>query len=536
MIAKISRGWRLSGLVYYLMGPGRANEHVDQRVVAAWDGCVEVHQPSLRADGSFDVSGVVAELSDPAVAAGVSLRPQAGGERRPKQGPVWHCSLRCAPEDSELSDEQWSEVVEDLMDRTGIARRGDLDGCRWVAIRHAGDHVHVAAVLVGQVSGRRVSPSFDRRRARETCQVWEERLELTRTAAADRSSVSGPSRAELEKATRLGWEGPSRVWLRRQVRAAAVQARDAEGFVSVLSGLGVSVRPRYAAAGDRASGMVGYAVSVPGDKNVEGRSVWFSGRRLAADLSLPNLRARWASAVAGSGYGQSAAAVEGRTAVGSPVRVSEGRVSSERRAAAVAGAVSAMGQATAALSAARSSSGELPDGAGDGVAHAVGDMLAAVGVVTAVQDPEGRVVGAAGDVFDRATRVPGRVLPLRWSPVAAGLRSAAWELASVRGLGASGEADAGRLIVAVAAVVAEVAALREAQQRPAQAAAARRGCVVLAAVPASADAAAVSVARSSVLVQDRQDLSRPVGPVSPLRSASWGRGGEPPGRSPGLRG
>ncbi|MBN9754949.1 MULTISPECIES: relaxase/mobilization nuclease domain-containing protein [unclassified Pseudonocardia] len=523
MIAKISRGWRLSGLVYYLMGPGRANEHVDQRVVAAWDGCVEVHQPSLRADGSFDVSGVVAELSDPAVAAGVSLRPQAGGERRPKQGPVWHCSLRCAPEDSELSDEQWSEVVEDLMDRTGIARRGDLDGCRWVAIRHAGDHVHVAAVLVGQVSGRRVSPSFDRRRARETCQVWEERLELTRTAAADRSSVSGPSRAELEKATRLGWEGPSRVWLRRQVRAAAVQARDAEGFVSVLSGLGVSVRPRYAAAGDRASGMVGYAVSVPGDKNVEGRSVWFSGRRLAADLSLPNLRARWASAVAGSGSGKSAAVVEGSLGA---------RVSSERCAAVVAGAVSAMGQAAAALSAARSSSGGLSDGDGDGVAHAVGDMLAAVGVVTAGQDPGGRVAAAATDVFDRATRVPGRVLPSRWSPVAVGLRSAAWELAAVRGLGASGEADAGRLIVAVAAVVAEVAALREAQQRPAQAAAARRGYAVLAAVPASA---AVSVGRASVLVQDRQDLSRPVGPVSPLRSASWGRGGESPGRSPGLR-
>ncbi|WP_374203946.1 hypothetical protein [Pseudonocardia sp. ICBG601] len=71
-----------------------------------------------------------------------------------------------------LSDEQWSQVVEDLMDRTGIARRGDVDGCRGVAIRHADDHVHVAAVLVGQVSGRRVSPSFDKRRARETCQAW----------------------------------------------------------------------------------------------------------------------------------------------------------------------------------------------------------------------------------------------------------------------------------------------------------------------------------------------------------------------------
>ena len=38
MIAKISRGWRVAGLVAYLMGPGRFNAHTEQRVVASWDG------------------------------------------------------------------------------------------------------------------------------------------------------------------------------------------------------------------------------------------------------------------------------------------------------------------------------------------------------------------------------------------------------------------------------------------------------------------------------------------------------------------
>ncbi len=410
------------------------------------------------------------------------------------------------------------------MDRTGIARRGDVDGCRWGAIRHAVDHVHVAAVLVSQVSGRRVAPFRDFVRARETCQVWEERLGVVRTAGADRSSVTGPSRAELEKAARLGLgeisESSSREWLRRQVRAVAVQARDAEGFVAVLSRRGVSVRPRYAVVGDRDSGMVGYAVSVPGDKTAAGRPVWFSGRRLAADLSLPNLRARWASAVPVPGQptteGSRAAAVW---------------VSSECRAAAVEGAVSAMEQATAALS-----SGSLSDLDGDGVAHAAGDMLAAVGVVTAVQDPEGRVSRVAGDVFDRATRVPGRVLPVRWPLVAVGLRSAAWELAAVRHLSESGEADAARLIVALAAVVAEVAALREAQRRPAQAAAARRSYDTLAAVPVAAAAvvSAWSVSRSPKVGHSRgQEPPRPVRPVASRRAPFRDRG-QGPERSPGL--
>ena len=42
----------------------------------------------------------------------------------------WHCSLRNAEGDRVLSDAEWAEIAEDLMDRTGIARRGDHGGCR----------------------------------------------------------------------------------------------------------------------------------------------------------------------------------------------------------------------------------------------------------------------------------------------------------------------------------------------------------------------------------------------------------------------
>ena len=46
MIAKISRGWNAGGLLRYLMGPGRFNQHTHQRVIAAWDGAPELHQPA----------------------------------------------------------------------------------------------------------------------------------------------------------------------------------------------------------------------------------------------------------------------------------------------------------------------------------------------------------------------------------------------------------------------------------------------------------------------------------------------------------
>jgi len=56
VIAKISRGWSAGNLLRYLMGPGRANEHVDQRVIATWDGAPELHQPQPNTSAcGFDV-------------------------------------------------------------------------------------------------------------------------------------------------------------------------------------------------------------------------------------------------------------------------------------------------------------------------------------------------------------------------------------------------------------------------------------------------------------------------------------------------
>jgi hypothetical protein len=104
VIAKISRGWGAGGLVRYLMGPGRFNEHTNQRVIASWDWAPEFHQPPR--DGSacgFDVRGLTQDLTLPAEAAGVPhQRPSDEPTRR--RGPVWHCSLRNAAGDRVLTD------------------------------------------------------------------------------------------------------------------------------------------------------------------------------------------------------------------------------------------------------------------------------------------------------------------------------------------------------------------------------------------------------------------------------------------------
>ena len=304
-------------------------------------------------------------------------------------------------------------------------------------------------MLVRQDNGRRVRPWRDYLRAQEGCQDAERRFGLTSTAPADRTAARRSTRAEQQKAARRGADETSRAWLRRAARTAAVQAQDPEEFFRRLADLGVLVRPREAPPGR----LVGYAVAAPGDVNAERQPVWFGGRRLAPDLSLPALRARW------------------RSAEPAPDPIPPGpheyaMVGRAERAAAVQ-------QATAA---ARDAAGVLRAEplAGSAVAHATADLLAALCAVT--RRSTNPVPRAVSDEFDRAARTPILRQPRRWPPVARELRRAAWRLAAARSVTRGRDDDPGmaELMVAVAALIAEIAAYHEQRRHLAQAAAARR--------------------------------------------------------------
>jgi hypothetical protein len=459
MIPKVSRGYRIGGLIRYLMGPGRFNDHTNQQVIASWDGMPHTHQRVRNQAGDFEVGDLVDRLSEPAQWSGVPLvePPSRAGVKLP-QGPVWHCSLRNHADDRVLSDEEWAEVVAEVLHRTGIAPRGDMDGCRWVAVRHAEDHVHIAAVLVRQ-DGRKFRFFRDWPTAIAVCQDAERRLGLTPTAPADRTAVRQPTRAEMEKAAARGVQETSRAWLRRAARVALVQARDQGAYFAKLGDLGVMSRVRLSPAGEP----VGYSLATAGDVNAAGEPVWYGGGSLAKDLTLPKLGARWASAQA-------------RT----PIPPAAGELSAVGRAersAAVTEAVSAMEHASAALAAGERA--EAP-----GIVHAVEDMVNAVSIVGEKDRPVAWRSRAA-DRYQRAARSSGTGQPTTWGPVAADLRSAAWRLAAIRALVPSRRDDggAGALVVALSALIGEVAAYHEQRQCLAQAHAARAARDVLSRPP-----------------------------------------------------
>jgi hypothetical protein len=471
VIGKISdpRGARVAGLICYLFGPGRREEHTDPHLVAGWRHPAEL-EPPMRGDGRRDFRWLSGLLQQPHAALG-----PRGFDR-----PVWHCALRAAPQDRVLSDDQWAQIAGDIMHRTGLAPYGqEDDAVRWIAVRHGDDHIHVVAMLACQDGGK-PRLSNERYRVREACRAAEERYGLRRTAPGDRTAARRPTRAEHEKTRRRGWQESPRVTLRRAVSLAAAGASNEPEFFARLTESGVLIRKRFSTRNP--DEVTGYAVALAGD-TTHGGPVWFGGGKLAADLTLPRLRRKWEP---------------GRA-------TSSGQFTPQERGAIWAHAARAAAEASAHI---RSAAITNPADAAD-AAWAAADTLH-----VAASALRSRVLRQAADSYDRAARAPYGRIP-HPTPAGTGLRRAARLLSA-----ASVNGDPGVvhlvLVMRLAALIEDIADLRSAQCHAAQAAAARRAAEHLRAAR-NGSIARVPVNRErSRTAADQARLDFPVSP-SPLR-------------------
>ena len=410
MIAKISdpRGERVVGLIYYLFGLGRREEHTDPHLIAGWRHPAEL-EPPPRPDGRRDFRKLCGLLQQPHAALG-----PRGFDR-----PVWHCAVRAAPEDKTLSDEEWAQIAADVMHRTGLAPYGqDDDAVRWVSVRHGGDHIHIVAMLARQDGGR-PRLSNERYRVREVCRAAEERYGLRHTAPGDRTAARRPTRAENEKTRRRGWRETPRVTLKRAVSTAAAGASSEQEFFARLDGAGVLVRKRLST--HNPAEVTGYAVALPSDAARSGDPVWFGGGKLAADLTLPKLRRRW-----------------------EPARVAaQEKFTAQERDAFWELAAQTATDASAQI---RSDAATRPAAAAD-AAWAAADTMHAVAAALG-----SRILRQAADSYDRAARAPYGRIP---APTPAGNR-----LRRAARLLAASAAVSGDSTLAVVTLVTRLAARR----------------------------------------------------------------------------
>ena len=77
MIGKVTRGTDARRLLYYLYGPGKANEHTDPHLVAGFGDPAEL-EPERRPGGSRDFRRLAGLLAQPLAAVNGRQLRQAG--------------------------------------------------------------------------------------------------------------------------------------------------------------------------------------------------------------------------------------------------------------------------------------------------------------------------------------------------------------------------------------------------------------------------------------------------------------------------
>ncbi|MFE4828023.1 relaxase/mobilization nuclease domain-containing protein [Streptomyces sp. NPDC056672] len=275
MIPRIHKqGSRTLGLLHYLYGKGTHEEHVDPHLVASFD--------HLAPDPGRDPGAMKKDLQE--------LLDQplhlVEADRRPEKH-VWHCSVRAAPDDPILTDEQWGEIARRMVAATGIDP-GDGAGCRWAAVRHADDHIHIIATLVRE-DGRRPDHHYSGKRAQAEARLIEADYGLHRVAPGDGTAAKRTTSAERHKAERQGRDRAPREELRETVRRALAGAASTDEFLGRLKDAGLLVRTRVLPSGD----LQGYKVALPDDRNGNKEPIYYAGSTLAPDLSLPRIQERF---------------------------------------------------------------------------------------------------------------------------------------------------------------------------------------------------------------------------------------------------
>jgi len=299
------RGRDLPGLAKYLYGPGRADEHRDQHMVAgsgdltaAWAGALEqqeagelghyveaswrtqtVEKRALARVGNGDVSR--------------SAKGGTGGQH------VYHMIVSLPPE-NRWDDEQWKVVADELVKGMGFTDGPDDEkGCRWFAMRHGlsaggNDHMHIVVNRVRQ-DGRWADIHDDFKRVQQVRRDIEQKhdfvLPLHDPGVQPGRSLPAYQQAEhqqsRERAQQSGQEVPDRILIRQIVRAAAHSSATEQAWIHAVLDGARDVELDVARWSPGGTEVTGYKIRL-------GEGLWFSPTQFDRSLTLGKLREQWA--------------------------------------------------------------------------------------------------------------------------------------------------------------------------------------------------------------------------------------------------
>lgn len=450
MIPKVTKGTRLRGLLEYLWGPGKSDEHKNPRIVAGYD------EPGVLAppeDPSTPGRWLLGEL-----AAKLDAPQEALGDRGLDEY-VLQVSLSVRVDERKLTDDEWAKIAQQYVEEMGFADDVDRAGCRWIAVHHGrsingNDHIHLVITRATE-DGAPVYLRGEWKQSQEVCDRIEDAFGLRKdTPGRDGATTrAAAGRPEVDQARAAGRAVTDRQLLRREVRAALASARDEADWVARMKAAGLLISVR--ADADDSLRAVGYAVALPPGR-AAGKVRWLSGRLLDQDLSLNRVRQRWPDGERLSPQQWKDIEAREQRVLSGPQRIEVWRAT-----------VAALEDVTARLDGVDPGSSEWP-----AIARSCADVLAVTAVVA---EPSGHgPVSSAADILARAA-APKRRDPAPGSSAIARELGRIADAMTISGAArhSSEAAVMVALVLAAARLIVALAELREAQQQAHAAGAAR---------------------------------------------------------------
>ena len=317
MIPKISRGSNPAGLVKYLFGRGRHNEHANQHLVACSADLLDSFDFDGRPNASYERIG---ERFDRRYRVRERKDDPYPRDRRGRHNPdkdhgrdrVWHCSLSIKAGQGILTDDQWNAIIHDYLKRMNILPDGDMSGVTWL---------HVMVQLATDDGW--LDTFNDMKSAQRSCRKIErerpELVELDRAITEShvryryaewrhwaewkaRQDHTGPlpwpmlDRDErMRRIASVAADTMPKQHVGRIVEACAKASRSEDEFIRRVRREGFSIDPRLRKGVTRESfdspgQVVGYRITW---RSTDGWTERFNATDLGSDMRLRKLRGEW---------------------------------------------------------------------------------------------------------------------------------------------------------------------------------------------------------------------------------------------------
>lgn len=304
MMPNITRGDRMAGLVMYLAGPGKANEHENPRVIAGHDLVTFAVEPGkeLSRDDALDIANVLdAPRKDHGTSVQLPVR-EFDEEKSEmvttghKDAHVWHCSLSLKAEEGTLSDEKWAEIAHDFVEGMGFIDPDGAKTSRWAAIHHGqskngNDHIHIAVQMVRE-DGTKADDFRDKRRSQQVVGEIEKKHGLVVLESRDQSrGLSGHKPAEKHSVHQHEGAMPAPEELRRRMRSALATSTNQHEYVQRLMDSGVRVAPRFSKGSTDT--VVGYRVGLVPEPGSSKQTIYYAPSKIDRTLGWPHIGTRF---------------------------------------------------------------------------------------------------------------------------------------------------------------------------------------------------------------------------------------------------